>query len=151
MTSLPLFDYGSPHQMNETNRFSLETHVGPYESWPRRSRLLLDGNPSGLEVNGYVLLRQFETAAGFLLVTDYDCPFEESVNFMLVSKDLRKVLGERTLGAMYGTFLLESVAWTDERNFAATFMGIEGRWDFRIRDRSLPLIFPRLKMTYIAR
>ena len=136
--------------MNATNRFSLETHAGPYESWPLRSRLILDGTPSGLKVNGYVLLHQFETTAGFLLVTDYDCPFEESVNFVLISKDLRKVLGERSVGAMYGTFLLESVTWNDERHFAATFMGIEGRWDFRIRDWSLPVIFPRLKMRYVA-
>ncbi len=136
--------------MNTINRFSLEAHVGPYESWPLRSRLLIDGAPTGLKVKGYVLLRQFETASGFLLVTDYDCPFEESVNFVLVSKDLRKVLGERTLGAMYGTFLLENVTWTNERHFAATFMGIEGHWDFRIRDWSMPLIFQRLKMTYVA-
>jgi len=28
---------------------------------------------SGLTVSGYVLLRQFETPAAYLLVTDYDC------------------------------------------------------------------------------
>lgn len=39
-------------------------------------------------MKGYELLCQFETAAGYLLVTDYDCPFEEAVNFVLVSNDL---------------------------------------------------------------
>lgn len=55
-----------------------------------------------------------------------------------------------TVGAMYSTFLLEDVVWADERNFAATFVGIKGRWVFKIRDWSLPVIFPRLKMNYIA-
>jgi hypothetical protein len=136
--------------MNPTNRFSIEAHAGPYEFWPSRSGLIVDGTPSHLKVKGYVLLYQFETASGFLLVTDYDCPFEVAVNFVLVSKDLRKVLAERTVGAMYSTFLLENVAWTDERHFAATFIGVEGKWAFKIRDWSMPVIFPRLKMTYVA-
>ena len=136
--------------MNPTNRFSVETHLGPYESWPLRSHLILDGVPSHLKVKGYKLLCQFETAAGYLLVTDYDCPFEEAANFVLVLKDLQKVLSIRTVGAMYSTFLLEDVVWADERNFAATFVGIKGRWVCRIRDWSLPVIFPRLKMNYVA-
>lgn len=136
--------------MNTTERFSIETHAGPYESWPRRSRLIVDGAPSSLKVKGYVLLCQFETTAGYLLVTDHDCVFEEVVNFVLLSKDLRKVLAERMVGAMYSSFLLEDVTWADERNFAATFAGIRGRWVFRIRDWSVPVIRPRLKMTYVA-
>lgn len=132
--------------MNRIDRFSIETHSGPYESWPPRSRLIADGVPSPLVVNGYVLLRQFETPAGYLLVTDYDCPFEEAVNFMLISKDLRKILSMQTVGAAYSTALLEDIVWTDALNFTATFMGIESRWAFSIRSWSIPVLFPRLKM-----
>jgi hypothetical protein len=135
--------------MTATDRFSLETHSGPYESWPLRTRLLMDGAPIQLTLSGFVLLHQFEIPAGYLLVTDYDCPFEEAVTFTLLSKDLQHTLGERTLGAMYGSFLLDGITWSDERNFSATFAGISGRWDFSIRDWSIPVIFPRLKMTHV--
>lgn len=136
--------------MMPTNRFSVETHAGPYESWPRRSRIYVDAAPSGLTASGYVLLYQFETRAGYLLVTDHDCIFEESVTFTLLSKDLQHVSGERTVGAMYGSFLLEGVRWTDERTFTATFLGVEGKWVFKIRDWSVPVIFPRLKMSCVG-
>ena len=85
--------------MNTTTRFSIETHAGPYESRPRRSRVFVDGVPSHLTVSGYVLLCQFETTADYLLVTDHDCVFEEVVNFVLLSTALRKVLAERMVPA----------------------------------------------------
>lgn len=59
--------------MKPVDRFTLETHDGPYESWPSRTHVLVDGVCSGLTVSGYVLLRQFETLVAYLLVTDYDC------------------------------------------------------------------------------
>ncbi|MGU7774999.1 hypothetical protein ACV229_33085 [Burkholderia sp. MR1-5-21] len=136
--------------MNPIDRFSLETHAGPYESWPARSRVIVDGNPSGLAVSGYTLLRQYETRAGYLLVTDYDCPFEEAVTFSLVSKKLDKVLSKRTVGGAYASYWLDDVTWTDERNFTATFVDTEGRWDFTIRDWSLPFVLPTLHMSYVA-
>ncbi|WP_233875016.1 hypothetical protein [Paraburkholderia adhaesiva] len=136
--------------MNPTNRFALETHAGPYESWPSRTRLVVDGEPSELTIGGYVLLYQFETTAGYLLATDQDCPFEESVTFTLLSKDLREVLSERMVGAMYASYWLTDIRWKDERTFIATFDGVSGGWEFRIRSWSFPVIFPRLKKTYIA-
>ncbi len=75
--------------MDAISRFTLEQHDGPYETWPLRSRLFLDGEPTGISLPGYALLHQFETSNGYVLVTDYDCPFEEITNFILVSKQLR--------------------------------------------------------------
>lgn len=141
---------GETGSMNPVDRFSIETHAGPYESWPRRSRVLVGGRPADVMVSGYTLLRQFETRAGYLLVTDYDCPFEEAVTFSLLSKDLGKVLAQRTVGAMYGSYWLDDVTWTDERRFTATFVDVEGRWEFAIRDWSLPFVFSRLKMARVA-
>ncbi|MCQ4384164.1 hypothetical protein NO136_20065, partial [Clostridioides difficile] len=60
--------------MKPIERFLLETHGGPYETWPSRTHVLVNGVRSGLTVSGYVLLRQFETPSAYLLVTDYDCP-----------------------------------------------------------------------------
>ncbi|MBP0611182.1 MULTISPECIES: hypothetical protein [Burkholderia] len=132
--------------MKPVDRFALATHDGPYEAWPARTDVLVDGVRSGLAVSGYVLLRQFETPAAFLLVTDYDCPFEEAVTFTLVSKGPLKVLAQRTVGAMYASCHLDDMTWADDRHFSTTFVGIDGRWDFTIRDLSVPFIRSRLGM-----
>lgn len=55
--------------MQPVDRFALDTHDGPYETWPSRTHVLVDGVRSALAVSGYVLLRQFETPAAYLLVT----------------------------------------------------------------------------------
>src|SRR6266508_3806727 len=41
-------------------RFALEKHDGPYETWPLRSRVSLDGKPTDISLPGYTLLHQFE-------------------------------------------------------------------------------------------
>ncbi|MEK2602309.1 hypothetical protein [Burkholderia arboris] len=135
--------------MTPVDRFALETHDGPYEAWPPRTRVRVDGVRSALAVSGYVLLRQFETPAAYLLVTDYDCPFEEAVTFTLVSKDPLKVLAQRTVGAMYASCHLDDLTWADDRHFSATFVGFDGRWDFTIRDRSVPFVLPGLGMRHV--
>ncbi|MDF3086028.1 hypothetical protein [Burkholderia sola] len=132
--------------MKPVDCFALATHDGPYEAWPTRTDVLVDGARSGLAVSGYVLLRQFEAPAAYLLVTDYDCPFEEAVTFTLVSKGPLKVLAQRTVGAMYASCHLDEMTWADDRHFSATFVGIDGRWDFTIRDVSVPFIRSRLGM-----
>src|SRR5262249_4882500 len=134
--------------MNAITRFTLEQHDGPYETWPLRSRLFLDGEPTGLLLPGYTLLHQFETPEGYLLVTDYDCPFEEITNFILVSKRLR-VLSCRWLGAMYQSYLLERVEWIDERTFIAVIYH-EYRYRFTIRSWGISFLRPRLKMEYLG-
>ncbi|KFG93943.1 hypothetical protein GQ56_0128935 [Burkholderia paludis] len=132
--------------MKPIDRFVLETHDGPYASWPPRTHVLVDGMRCGLAVSGYVLLRQFETPAGYLLVTDYDCPFEEAVTFTLVSKAPLKVRAQHTVGAMYASCHLDDLTWVDERHFSATFVDVEGRWAFEIRDRAVPFILPGLRV-----
>ena len=132
--------------MKPVERFTLETHDGPYESWPSRTHVLVDGVRCDLAISGYVLLRQFEMPAAYLLVTDYDCPFEEAVTFTLMSKDPLKVRAQRTVGAMYASCHLDDITWSDDRHFSATFVDIDGRCDFKIRDRSVPFILPRLGM-----
>ena len=108
--------------MKPINRFTLEKHDGPYEKWPLRSCLFLDGKPTDLSLPGYELLHQFETSDGYILITDYDCPFEEITNFAFISKHLR-LISCRWLGWMYETFLLERIEWIDERTFIAVIGG----------------------------
>ena len=129
--------------MMPIDRFSLETHEGPYEKWPVKSRLFLDGQPTRIKLPGYQLLCQYETADGYILITDYDCPFEESTHFALVSKTLR-LKSCRMVGWMYETYILARVEWQDERRFTAFIHG--GRpWRFTIRSWGIPYIRPRLR------
>jgi hypothetical protein len=129
--------------MTRIDRFSLETHEGPYEKWPLRSRLFLDGQPTDVRLPGYQLLDQFETPDGYILITDYDCPFEEATNFALVSKSLR-LQSCRTIGWMYETYILERIEWQDELRFIAFIHG-GCPWRFTIRSWWIPYIRPRLR------
>jgi hypothetical protein len=134
--------------MNTISRFALEQHGGPYETWPLRSRLFLNGEPTELSVPGYVLLHQFETEAGFVLVTDCDCLFEEFTHFILLSPQLR-LLSCRWLGWINATFLLERIEWIDERTFIAVIYH-ECCYRFTIRSWGIPYIRPRLGMKFLG-
>jgi hypothetical protein len=136
--------------MTEIDRFTLEKHDGPYETWPLRSRLLLDGKATNLSLPGYVLLSQFETADGYVLITDYDCPFEEITNFALVGKHPLRLLSCRWLGWMYETFILERIEWLDQRTFIAVIGGSDHCWRLSIRSWGIPYVRPRLKLNWVA-
>ena len=135
--------------MKKITRFTLEKHDGPYETWPLRSRLFLDGAPTKLSLPGYELLSQYETSTGYILVTDYDCPFEEITNFALISKHLR-LISCRWLGWMYETFLLERIEWIDEHTFIAVIGGSDHCWRLSIRSWGIPYIRPRLKLQWLV-
>jgi hypothetical protein len=81
----------------------LEEHEGPYDSWGGKSRLLLDGVPTGLHVSGYCLRHQILVPEGYLLVTDFDCPWEETTCFTLISHELKYVTSDSFSGPMYGS------------------------------------------------
>ena len=130
--------------MKPIDRFTLEKHDGPYETWPLRSRLSLDGKPTDISLPGYTLLHQFETSNGYILVTDYDCPYEEITSFTLISKQLR-LQSCRWLGWMYETFLLERIEWTDDRTFTAFFCG-NLCCRLTVRSWGIPYVRPRLKL-----
>jgi hypothetical protein len=150
--------------MHAIERFSLERHAGPYESWPRRTRLFDRGAPTQLAIPAYVLLHQFEVPGGFLLVLDDDCPHEEFTTFCLLGADLR-LLSRRWLGVPYASFFLRAIEWVDERRFVADFgdepaaatawerarSAYHGDWaparvGFVLRSRGIPYLFPRLAL-----
>ncbi len=135
--------------MREINAFSLERHSGEYQTWPLRSRLIQDGTPQALTLPGYCLLRQYATPDGYLFVTDYDCPFEEMTNFILVDKGIRRVLCERGIGRMYTSYSLDDLFWRDERNFTAILSG--ERFVFTIRSFHIPHLYPKLGYRWMRR
>jgi hypothetical protein len=88
-------------------RFSLARHAGAYESWPKKTRLYCEGLPTGTEVEGYVIEAQYRCAHGHLLVTSFDCAFEESNSFTLLDQHFQ-VLATTQLLVPYGSFLLHA-------------------------------------------
>jgi hypothetical protein len=130
--------------MQTTTRYALEPHAGPYESWPLRSCLVIDGQPSAVRIPGYSLLRQYALPSGYLLVTDYDCPFEEATSFVLLDRNSR-VLCCRTLSVPYGSYNFDKMAWIDERHARITFHD-DDHWSLTIRDWGIPLLRPRLRL-----
>jgi hypothetical protein len=134
--------------MNAISRFSLESHAGPYEKWPLKSRLLLDGSPTGTSLAGYCLLHQFETADGYFLVHDWDCPFEEMTHFTLLDRKLR-VLSSRALGGPYASWLLTGFQAIDDSHFEAMFG--DDRWNITIRPWGIRTLYPRITLRRIPK
>jgi hypothetical protein len=95
--------------------FSLERHSGPYEKWPLQTRLFADGNDTGQTVAGFVVEAEYKCKAGYLLITSYDCLFEESNTFTLLN-DKFETLTAVDLGAWYETFWLEKHKPTAENS-----------------------------------
>ncbi|WP_347905193.1 hypothetical protein [Pseudomonas purpurea] len=131
--------------MKPVERFAFAPWLGTVQSQPSESAVLVDGQPSTLTISGRRLCRQYETPAGYVLITELDFWVEEQVFVVLISKDLRTVLGEHVLGHWYSSYYLKEVEWLDETHFFVTLEGLEEyRFYFTLRPRHIPLIYPRL-------
>jgi len=134
--------------MKPINRFSLEKQDGPYQTWPVNSRLFFDGAPTGASLPGYQLLCQFEVPDGYILVTDYDCPFEEITNFAFLDGRLR-LKSCRWLGWMYETYLLTRLEWVDEKTFIV-IINEQVAYRFTIHRWGIPYLRPRLRLEWLG-
>jgi hypothetical protein len=126
--------------------FSLQTHHGDYASWPGKSQLFMNGDVLPTNIPGYTLLHQFATTSGYLLITDYDCPYEEATEFILLDSAF-KIIDRRSVGAAYASYALEDITWSDAQHFTARFYGIQDRWHFAIRTGRVFWPMHRLAMT----
>ena len=89
--------------MQPVDDFRLAAHDGPYEGWPLRTPLLrASGERTGLSVPGYVLRHQLRVGEEWLLVTDWDCPFEEATEVLLIDARPR-IIARRRFGAHYAS------------------------------------------------
>lgn len=93
--------------MQVIESFTLEQHNGPYEDWPRSTRLYFNGVDTGTQVHGYVLEGQYCCAQGYLLILSFDCMFEEANEFVLLAADF-KPLARRLLGAAYHCYSIDA-------------------------------------------
>ena len=101
--------------MRAVSYFGLEKHSGAYATWPLRTALLHHGQRTGVKVPGFEILHQFERNNGeYLLVLDWDCPFEEATEVLLLSPGFR-ILSRKTYGGPYSSWLLHKfISITDE-------------------------------------
>ncbi|MDL2285087.1 hypothetical protein LJC19_08135 [Oxalobacter sp. OttesenSCG-928-P03] len=132
--------------MLKITRFTLESHTGPYGTWPETTRLIADGNMLALAIPGYQLLRQFETEAGYLLVTDYDSAYEEAISFTLIDKSCTQILSTRQISAPHESYGLGDIIWKDQWRFDATIEHTGMVASFTIRKFNIPGFYPQLGM-----
>jgi hypothetical protein len=92
-------------QMQIVSLLSLEKHAGPYEKWPRLSRLYADGKDTGKKIPGYEIVGQYKCQDGYLLITSQDCPYEETNDFLLLNDEF-DVVAKNCLGLVYSSFLI---------------------------------------------
>lgn len=97
------------HTMEAIHLFGLVKHPGEYDSWPLETELLKEGVPTGRFVSGHVLEAQYKCGDHYLLVTSWDCPFEDSLDFILVSEDLR-TRSKKHVGVAHASVWLEGHA-----------------------------------------
>ena len=93
--------------MIKIDKFSLETHPGAYECWPKCSRLFFNGVETGTRLPGYLIEAQYQCATGYLIITSQDCPFEESNDFFLLTPEFL-VLTHKELMVPFQSFLLHA-------------------------------------------
>ena len=113
--------------------FSLAKHEGDYENWPLETELYHNGQATCASVAGSVLEAQYAMAAGYLLVSTWDCPFEEMATFLLLDTELN-LLSRTDLGGWYATGEFKNPRWTDPKTLEFCFFGDE-RWQLAIVTR----------------
>ena len=79
--------------------------------------LLVDGKPAGIAIEGLQLVDQFDSGRGYLLVTDYNDPWEEQTVVTLLDAELKQVAKKR-MGKFFGVF--------PSRTFSVKTIDIDG-------------------------
>ena len=125
--------------------FSLERHEGPYEKWPLRTRLFVNGEPSRTTLPGYTLLHQYLTEYGFLLLTDCDCPYEETTNIVLLDRTTLRIISHKQFCAPSASFNLDKFEWIDRQKAKLTFYK-DDHWLLTLRPIGIAFLFPRLRV-----
>ncbi len=103
--------------MKQISRFALDMEAVAQDPEATHAPLLVDGVRTPYKLEGVSLVDQYETERGYLLVTDYNDPWEELTVVTLLSKQL-KPLASRLLGKFVYVF--------PSRTFAVQRIDIDG-------------------------
>lgn len=88
----------------------LAEHTYGLEPNPLKMPLYFNGQPTHTFIAGRVIEGQYRcvlpnNTSGYLVITSFDCPFEESTEFSLLD-DAFKIIATTSLAQMYDSFLL---------------------------------------------
>lgn len=108
--------------MKHIDKFSLQEHEGEYENRPLESLLYYCGESLGIKVLGYVIEKQFELDDYFLLLINWDCPFEEGCEIVVLNK-LHKIVGSYSFTPFYNSYNLYSITELSKHHYKLTFYG----------------------------
>lgn len=104
------------------DNFTIETHEGEYEGRPLKSALYFNGEKLNVKVSGYVIEKQFELPNYFLLLINWDCPFEEGCEIVVLSKGF-KIVGNYSFTPFYHSYLLTSFCELSANQYKLAFNG----------------------------
>ena len=81
--------------MRRIDKFAFE-HRSPGRDLDATSTaLLVDGKLAGIAIEGLQIVDQFDTGRGYLLITDYNDPWEEQTVVTLLDVELKQVAKKR--------------------------------------------------------
>lgn len=108
--------------MQPITQYRLAAHAG-YAQLPLRTALLhADGRPTGCSIPGCTLRYQYRLGSGTLLITDWDCPYEEATDVLWLDAAFR-IVARRHFGVPYANWLLDRADVIDERRLMLRFFG----------------------------
>ena len=93
--------------MERIEAFSFATNLGPQDGWPATTRLFYEHRDTGTDIPGFTIEGQYRCNDGYLLITSFDCPFEESNEFILLDNEFNKI-AQHLLFAPYYSFSLHA-------------------------------------------
>jgi len=93
--------------MKEINLFTFRRPSSSYEIWKLESELLMNGKNTNTSIPGFFIEAQYSYKNLYLIVTSWNCCYEDSLEFLLLTKDL-EVINKRHMGQLYSSTLLES-------------------------------------------
>lgn len=134
--------------MTPTTLFSMQTHTGDYQKWPLETLLLKNALPTQTYLPGYQILHQFQLNSGeYLLISDWDCPFEEATEVLLLSAKLA-LIARHSFGVPYGSFNLKDLQVIDDANLKLIFYQNDSR-QVTITAKKIGLLGSRIKATQL--
>ena len=132
--------------METTSHFFIEKHKGPYEKWPLKSKLFYDNKDTGRKIPGFSLRYQFKVGNETLLITDWDCPFEE-VTEILILNGAFKIISHKRIGGWYYSWLLHGIEYVGDKQFLL-FFG-EVTYKLTIRPNHFPWLLSKVRLEKI--
>lgn len=137
--------------MTPVQCFSLETRGESPDSF-----LLRDGQRTGTLVPGVEIVKQYAVEGDrYLIVTDYDDPWEELTELVLLNQR-GGVLAKQRLGSIgtafaRKTYAVKDVEWLNESEFMTIPRNSEdGYFRCAIRPFGIPFFYPRMHVEFFS-